>query len=1151
MKKYILTFLLAMAIGFVNQVQAQVKPVLPINPTISDIWAPIPDIDTGFVAAASFTIGSKIFVVTGDSSSALALPKHHNRLWQYDTVTKVWSRKANFPGKPRIGAGSFSIGNKGYVGGGRKLWHPNDTMYVLKKLSAPQDTIVVRKDFLKVDSLVRTQFGVFTGVYKNPYLDGTIYQKIDSFISLHDSVYEVINNNTGSVFFVNIYDYTGKRFPRSFYLNHNILAREQFTHTVYRGDSVLKDFWMYDADSNKWTEKAFIPGTKYGRAHPVAFSIKNKGYMGLGYDNDSIKFLGHTINTRVDKWLDSIEVNLVSVGPPAVYKIDTFWRYDTVVISTTTIFTDDIKMMGDLWEYDTATNKWRQRPDYPGPKSSNAIALTLDTTAMVGLGRVLAPNTYLDSFYLYRPSDSSWKRLAPFPSSNRHSVAGFSLGFLGYIVCGNDGLPKRDFYEYNAISNTWDRLPDYPITDSARFFTISGRVGLMGYVGLGSDNKDLFDDLNKWIIDTNRVYIGNRSLSGGSYQPFYEICAGAEFFIKIKKPAGYTGSTILTPQVSDTAGSFFTPKAFKFSTITTTTPDSITLRVILPDTLRSSQKYKIRVNSTNPKITGQPIQDSIFIRALQFVTVEPQTDSTCLTAPAFFSVKVDHDTFQRDTVIYQWRRNGVSLSNGTKYTGVDKDTLFIDNAQLADQGQYDVLITGRCGRTDTSKLANFVVDNISPPTITLQPVSDSVCQTSTKVFTINATGTKPYFRWLKKRNNGKIYDTLYNNPFILGATGTSLTITPTRLSDSGWYRAEVFEECGARIKSDSFKLNFYRVAEIVKQPVNVDSVEFANIGFKVEARGYNLSYQWYRGTTALANSSKYQGVDTDSLTIIDARMTDVGFYNCIITGACGTPAVSLLGLLELDPMPVITQQPDTVTECSGSTIFFSVKVEGANIKYQWRKDNVPLSNGGRITGADERTLIITDIIPGDNGDYDCEVSTGPFTKVISNKGRLTVKSVPAKPIVGAFGTQFIQANISCPNPVYRWYLDNIYEPTLNQQTVQPKKVGDYRVRVTCDGCISELSDAYFWYPTGVDEINTGSVKLYPNPATKEVDVEIPANFAAGTIRIHDMLGKLVTTKTFEAGTAYYKLNISTLSKGMYFVSIESEGNQFVGKLVKE
>jgi hypothetical protein len=67
-----------------------------------------------------------------------------------------------------------------------------------------------------------------------------------------------------------------------------------------------------------------------------------------------------------------------------------------------------------------------------------------------------------------------------------------------------------------------------------------------------------------------------------------------------------------------------------------------------------------------------------------------------------------------------------------------------------------------------------------------------------------------------------------------------------------------------------------------------------------------------------------------------------------------------------------------------------------NVKYQWRKDNVDLSDGNGFTGATTASLTITNINSSYAGSYTCvatatvgAASSGPL-QAISNASVLTV-----------------------------------------------------------------------------------------------------------------------------------------------------------------
>lgn len=92
------------------------------------------------------------------------------------------------------------------------------------------------------------------------------------------------------------------------------------------------------------------------------------------------------------------------------------------------------------------------------------------------------------------------------------------------------------------------------------------------------------------------------------------------------------------------------------------------------------------------------------------------------------------------------------------------------------------------------------------------------------------------------------------------------------------------------------------------------------------------------------------------------------------------------------PPPQVIIHPSPVVTCAGGpTIQFSVSAIGAApLSYSWRKGMMPLSNGGRISGATTATLQIASPIElTDMASYDCVV-TNSVGVATSNAAMLTV-----------------------------------------------------------------------------------------------------------------------------------------------------------------
>lgn len=90
-------------------------------------------------------------------------------------------------------------------------------------------------------------------------------------------------------------------------------------------------------------------------------------------------------------------------------------------------------------------------------------------------------------------------------------------------------------------------------------------------------------------------------------------------------------------------------------------------------------------------------------------------------------------------VTYQWRKDGLDLPGATNAI------LVVSNAPLSLSGEHTVVVTGAGGSTTSAGASVRIAE---PVAIVVQPVSQSVPQGGTAVFSIEATGTPPIsFRW--------------------------------------------------------------------------------------------------------------------------------------------------------------------------------------------------------------------------------------------------------------------------------------------------------------------------------------------------------------------------------------------------------------------
>lgn len=91
----------------------------------------------------------------------------------------------------------------------------------------------------------------------------------------------------------------------------------------------------------------------------------------------------------------------------------------------------------------------------------------------------------------------------------------------------------------------------------------------------------------------------------------------------------------------------------------------------------------------------------------------------------------------------------------------------------------------------------------------------------------------------------------------------------------------------------------------------------------------------------------------------------------------------------------------------------------------------------------------------------------------------------------------------------------------------------------------------YFLPTGIITNNPqqNQLTIYPNPTTNEINISGLTFNVGNRISVLDQLGKTIFTKIFSAPAANCKLSTAGLSNGMYFLSVETEKDFVVKKVV--
>ena len=98
--------------------------------------------------------------------------------------------------------------------------------------------------------------------------------------------------------------------------------------------------------------------------------------------------------------------------------------------------------------------------------------------------------------------------------------------------------------------------------------------------------------------------------------------------------------------------------------------------------------------------------------------------------------------------------------------------------------------------------------------------------------------------------------------------------------------------------------------------------------------------------------------------------------------------LALASCLPIGATPVITSAPSSLTNNAGTIAVFSVRASGeGGLNYQWYWNGTnTLSDGAKVNGAQGPTLVISNVLGGDSGD---------FTVVVTDSGGTVTSGPPA------------------------------------------------------------------------------------------------------------------------------------------------------------
>jgi len=217
---------------------------------------------------------------------------------------------------------------------------------------------------------------------------------------------------------------------------------------------------------------------------------------------------------------------------------------------------------------------------------------------------------------------------------------------------------------------------------------------------------------------------------------------------------------------------------------------------------------------------------------------------------------------------YQWQKNGANIANASSARYATPATSSVDNGV-----KFDVIVSNSAGTVTSTSASLSVTATATAPTITAQPVSQTVAPGRTATFSVAANGTAPLaYQWQKNIVN------------IPGASAAAYTTPATTSADSGTQFRVVVTNATGNATSNSATLTVSSSSTaaptITTQPVNATVTVGQAATFSVVASGTPApTFQWQKngGSISGATSASYSTPATvagDSGSLFDVVVTN-------------------------------------------------------------------------------------------------------------------------------------------------------------------------------------------------------------------------------------------------------------------------------------
>ena len=490
-------------------------------------------------------------------------------------------------------------------------------------------------------------------------------------------------------------------------------------------------------------------------------------------------------------------------------------------------------------------------------------------------------------------------------------------------------------------------------------------------------------------------------------------------------------------------------------------------------------------------------------------------------------------------------------SGMSSYLWSDGSTMQSITASTA--GNYTVTVTNAAGCSATSAATTIATSNIATPAVTASG-STTLCTGSSVILSV-PTGYASY-TW----SNGATTNSIAAN------TSGSYTVTVTN-SDG----------CSATASATSVTVNTSPTASITSTGTGAIC---AGGSETLSGPTGMTSHQWYFGGNAIS------GATSASLTA-----TTAGTYSLSVVDGNGCSATSPLYTITTAANPFATiVNSGSALLCSGASTTLTAPT-GMN-GYTWSTGDttqsivvssagsytVTVVNAGGCSATSAATVISTSqivapaisvsgplafcaggsvtlglpmgysaygwnsgaistqLVATQGGDYYATVTNSDGCTASSDTVSVVVFATPLTPSISYTANDTLMTSSEVTGN--QWYFNGNMMPGETGQTLRPLNLGNYSVRVVdTNGCEGDMSAMQFYNSIGFEEALANQIRLFPNPTSGAVTLELGAVKVA-SVRIYDARGRLL--ESVSSCPSNCRLELGSFEDGMYQLVVHTE-----------